>query len=96
MEIALTSHVEQFILRLSALLVLLGGVGFLMARKWPRTRWLSAVALAGLVTLQARHFVPRPEWAAESRVAVWQMFATLLGAGVAALCLVFLGARRHS
>ena len=95
MEIALTSHVEQFILRLSPLLVLVGGVGFLVARRWPRSRWLSAVALAGLVTLQARHFVPPSEWAEESRTAVWHMLAILLGAGVAGLCLVFLGARRR-
>jgi hypothetical protein len=93
MEIALSSHVEDFVLHFSILLVVLGAVGFLLARKWPRTRWASVPVIIGILAFQARHFIPRPEWAAESRAFVWQMLALLVGAGAAALCLIFLGAR---
>ena len=96
MVIALSSHVEQFILHFSLLLLLLGSIGFLVAKKWPRTGWLSALAIVGLLALKGRHFIPRSDWPAESRTAVWQMFATLVGAGAVALCLIFLDARRRS
>jgi hypothetical protein len=93
-DLALSSHASEIVVRHCIGALLLGTVGALLAARWPRTRWASVAIVLLWFAPTAWHFLPSATRTSQQNLVIFGELAAMILTGAVASALPFLISRR--